>query len=106
MARTLITNVHILDCSGGELFSGEVLVEGQRIERIANATADGLPRDDVDIVDGRGGYLMPGLVESHAHLSIDNTDDLASLGEIPPEEHTLLTMHNAKLSRTDRQLLI
>ena len=40
---------------------------------------------------------MPGLVESHAHLSIDNTDDLAALGRIPPEEHTLLTMHNARL---------
>ena len=40
---------------------------------------------------------MPGLVESHAHLSIENTDDLAALGRIPPEEHTLLTMHNARL---------
>ena len=30
-------------------------------------------------------------------MSIDNTDDLAALGRIPPEEHTLLTMHNARL---------
>ena len=40
---------------------------------------------------------MPGLIESHAHLSINNTDDLAKLGAIPPEEHTLITMHNARL---------
>jgi imidazolonepropionase-like amidohydrolase len=40
---------------------------------------------------------MPGLIESHAHLSINNTDDLTALGRIPPEEHTLLTMQNARL---------
>lgn len=96
MKRTLVTNVQVLDCSGAAPFAGEVLVVGQRIERITDAD-DPMARDGVAIVDGQGGHLMPGLVESHAHLSIDNTDDLAALGAIPPEEHTLLTMHNAKL---------
>ena len=51
-----------------------------------------------EVHDGEGHMtLMPGLIESHAHLSIDNTDDLAALGRMPPEEHTLLTMHNARL---------
>ena len=40
--------------------------------------------------------LMPGLIESHAHLSIDNTDDLAKIGMIPPEENTLIAMRNAR----------
>ena len=87
MSKHLFTNVTVLDCSGDEPFSGEVLVEGVSLQR-----------DGAEIIDGGDGTtLMPGLVESHAHLSIDNTDDLAALGRIPPEEHTLLTMHNARL---------
>jgi imidazolonepropionase-like amidohydrolase len=87
----------VLDCSGDEPFRGEVLVEGNEIVAVARE-GESLQRDGAEIIDGGDGTtLMPGLVESHAHLSIDNTDDLAALGRIPPEEHTLLTMHNARL---------
>ena len=54
-------------------------------------------RDDADVIDGAGVTLMPGLVESHAHPSFANTSTLEALGEIPPEEHTLLTMRHVKL---------
>jgi len=40
---------------------------------------------------------MPGLVEAHCHISFANTSDLESLGNIPPEEHTLLAMRHAKV---------
>ena len=39
---------------------------------------------------------MPGLIESHAHLSIDDVDDLGKIGMIPPEENTLLAMRVAR----------
>ena len=93
---TLFVNVTVIDCTGGEPFAGEVLVGGERIRSVARG-ADVLPREDSQVIDGKGAFLMPGLVESHAHLSIDNTGDLAELGRIPPEEHTLLTMRVAKL---------
>jgi imidazolonepropionase-like amidohydrolase len=97
MSKHLFTNVTVLDCSGDEPFRGEVLVEGNEIVAVARE-GESLQRDGAEIIDGGDGTtLMPGLVESHAHLSIDNTDDLAALGRIPPEEHTLLTMHNARL---------
>ena len=97
MNKYLFTNITVLDCSGDEPFSGEVLVEGNEIVAVARE-GESLQRDGAEIIDGGDGTtLMPGLVESHAHLSIDNTDDLAALGRIPPEEHTLLTMHNARL---------
>ena len=67
MDRTLITNVNVLDCTGSPPFYGEILVDGQRIKQVATS-ADTIPRDNVAVVDGRGGYLMPGLIESHAHL--------------------------------------
>ena len=97
MSRYLFTNVIILNCSGEEPFPGEVLVEENKIVRIARSN-EPLEQNNVEVINGKGRMtLMPGLIESHAHLSIDNTDDLAALGRIPPEEHTLLTMHNAKL---------
>ena len=97
MSKHLFINVTVLDCSGDEPFRGEVLVEGNEIVAVARE-GESLHRDGAEIIDGGDGTtLMPGLVESHAHLSIDNTDDLAALGRIPPEEHTLLTMHNARL---------
>ena len=75
--KTLFTNVNVLDCSGDDLFLGEVLVEGNQITAVARGTG-ALPREDAELIDGGGdATLMPGLIEPHAHLSIDNTDDLA-----------------------------
>lgn len=97
MSRILFTNVYVLDCTGNTPFLGEVLIDGNRVSSVQNEIGS-IPHDSADVIDGRAeSYLMPGLIESHAHLSIDNTDDLAKLGRIPPEEHTLLTMLNAKL---------
>ena len=96
MGRVLFTNVRILDCTGDEPFAGEVLVEGSRIAAIA-CSEQVLSREDVRVIDGGGTRtLMPGLIESHAHLSIDNTDDLRAIGMVPPEESTLIAMKNAR----------
>ena len=96
MASLLFTNVKILDCTGVGPYWGQVLVEGDRIVKVAKAP-DSLPVDGAEVVDGKKAFLMPGLIDSHTHLSINNTADLIQLAMIPPEEHTLLTMHNAKL---------
>ena len=95
MSRTVFTGVQILDGTGAEPFAGEVLVEGNRIAEIA---WDGqtIARDGARVVDGGGNTLMPGLVESHMHCSFLDTENLQALGEVPPEEHTLLTMKNAR----------
>jgi imidazolonepropionase-like amidohydrolase len=39
---------------------------------------------------------MPGLVEGHAHISFGGVVNDSDLGNIPPEEHMLLTVRNAK----------
>ncbi len=47
------------------------------------------------MIDGGGATLMPGLIESHAHIGLA---DAASheLTRLPPEEHMLLTVRNAR----------
>lgn len=94
--KTLFTDVRIIDCTGAEPFVGEVLVENQRIAAVVRAPQQ-IPRDGCDVIAGRGLMLMPGLIESHAHLSINNAATLEEIGMIPPEETTLLAMHNARL---------
>lgn len=96
MSRVLFTNVTILDCTGAEPYPGEVLVEGTRITAVARG-ANQLSRDVDEVIDGDGSTLMPGLIESHAHLSIDDAADLVQIGMIPPEETTLIAVLNAKL---------
>ena len=96
MVGTLFVGVNVLDCTGDAPFPGEVLVQENRITAVCRGD-ETLPRDNVRIVDGGGtAMLMPGLIESHSHLSIDNTDDLAKIGMVPPEENTLMAARNAR----------
>jgi imidazolonepropionase-like amidohydrolase len=94
MAPYLITNVRILDGTGTEPFSGEVVVDGTRITAVTAAGREPRPKD-ATLIDGRGGTLMPGLIEAHAHLSFP---DLFSDGitRLPVEEHMLTTVRNAR----------
>ena len=97
MSGYLFKNVIILNCTGENPFPGDVLIEGNKIIKIVR-NGESLKQKNIQIIDGENRMtLMPGLIESHAHLSINNTDDLTALGRIPPEEHTLLTMQNARL---------
>lgn len=96
MRKTLFSGIRILDCTGAEPYSGEVLVEGSRIASIARDEQH-LSRDNADVIDGQGATLMPGLIESHAHLSIENAADLVQIGLIPPEETLLIALRNARL---------
>ena len=94
MTNTLFTNVKIIDGGGDAPFTGQVLVQGNRIKSVAR---DGkIEAGGAVVVDGAGQTLMPGLVEAHAHISFCDTPTLEALGDIPPEEHTLQTMKFAK----------
>ena len=95
-AATLFTNVRIIDGSGEPPFAGDVRIEGNRIAAVSRQPG-ALPVEGAGIVDGGGATLMPGLTDAHAHLSFIDSADLAGLGDLPPEEHTLETMKVAKL---------
>ncbi|MGE0576353.1 amidohydrolase family protein [Reyranella sp.] len=97
MTDTLLRNVRVIDGSGAAPFAAEVLVSGNRIKALARRPATLAAAPDAVVVDGGGATLMPGLVEAHAHPSFINTPSSPALGEVPPEEHTLLTAKFAGL---------
>ena len=92
--KTLLRNCMVWDGSGTAPYPAEVLVEGERIRRVARGGT--LPAEDAEVLDGLGMTLMPGLVEGHAHLSFCGATRNTDLGDIPPEEHTIETLLNAK----------
>jgi imidazolonepropionase-like amidohydrolase len=96
MARKLFKNVLLFDGTGTLPYLGEALICGNRIETVARGR-DQLGADGAQVVDGGGATLMPGLTEAHSHLSFTNCVHVTEMGDLPIEEHTLLTMKHAKL---------
>ena len=92
MARTVFTNISIYDGTSKRPYRGEVSIQGNRIEKVAR-NGQKLSQRGAAVVDGDGATLMPGLVNAHCHMSFTGPQ---SMSEIPPEEHTLITMHNAR----------
>jgi imidazolonepropionase-like amidohydrolase len=95
MTGYLITNVRVFDGSGRPPFAGSVRVEQNRIRDVTPGTTPATA-NGATVIDGAGGTLMPGLIESHAHLGFA---DMSShdLNRLPPEEHMLITVRNARL---------
>lgn len=96
MDRTLFKNIMLFDGTGGPLFPAEVMVEGNRIKSVAPA-AQPIAADGAEIVDGGGATLLPGLTEAHGHITYFNMPRLRDLGDMPVEEHMMITTYNAKL---------
>ena len=64
----LIMNVKIFDGTSEKLITGkDVTIKGNKIDKLVDAGGDGSVYDQV--IDGGGRILMPGLIESHAHLT-------------------------------------
>lgn len=65
----LFENVRILDVNKGELTSARnVLIRGNKIEKIAESPIATDPRGDTRIIQGGGKTLMPGLIDAHTHI--------------------------------------
>lgn len=96
MADVLFTNVRILDGSGDQPFTGEVLIQGNRIKTVARGTR-AIPAAGHTVIDGAGCTLMPGLCDAHTHLSWNDQPSLEAIQRMPPEEHTLHAAAVAKI---------
>jgi imidazolonepropionase-like amidohydrolase len=98
---TLFTNVRVFDGTGEFPYTGEVLVQGNRIKAITRGSsrfgsaASGY--GGATVIDGMGATLMPGLIDGHLHLSWNNAPGIEPIQMMELEEHMLVTMEMAKL---------
>jgi imidazolonepropionase-like amidohydrolase len=95
MANVLFTNVRIFDGSGAQPYNGEVLVQGNRIARMARG-ARAMQLSGINVIDGAGATLMPGMTEAHTHFSWNDQPTLNAIQRMPTEEHILWCAHIAK----------
>ncbi len=63
----VIKNVKVFDGTNEALKDGPVLIENNLIKSIGPGTR--VPKDALEI-DGKGGTVMPGLIDMHAHHAI------------------------------------
>jgi dihydroorotase len=63
MKNTLILNANIVN--EGKVFQGDVLVQGRFIDRVGKDLSS-LPADDV--IDAKGKYLIPGVIDDQVHF--------------------------------------
>lgn len=67
----LITNVSIFNGKDSTIKSGHVLITGNQIAKISATPIPVNKSANTTIVDGKGKFLMPGLIDAHAHTLMD-----------------------------------
>jgi imidazolonepropionase-like amidohydrolase len=78
-ADLALLNVNIIDVQTGTVQRDRsILIDGNRIAAIGTATELRKPNAD-RVVDARGGYVIPGLWDMHAHAFYDGVDDYLAL---------------------------
>ena len=78
------------------LDDGAVWVSGRYVRRVGPAGQFSDVPDDVERVDLRGRFVMPGMTESHAHISYSNNGP-KELDKTPVEEAMINSVANARL---------
>jgi dihydroorotase len=76
LQKLLITNARLIN--EGEIRDTDVLVKGERIEKIARSIT---PDEGVQVLDANGKYLIPGMIDDQVHFrepGMTNKGNLAS----------------------------
>ena len=77
LADTLLNNVTLVDVESGTLATGQsVLIAGTRIVEVGSTIS---VAEGTDVLDGGGGYLIPGLWDSHVHIFSSRTEPDSAL---------------------------
>lgn len=80
MTDLLIEHGRIVDGTGRPAYAGSVLVEGGKIKSVgADADAQAKANPELRRIDATGQTVMPGLIDTHCHLSFDDAGSNAEI---------------------------
>jgi imidazolonepropionase-like amidohydrolase len=101
VGRTLYRDAALADGTGPDLRVGvSLLVDQDRIVWIRSSDDEPDPGSDADVIDASGCTLVPGLVDSHSHLTLPGGAHWIDRGFDPAERLLETAEHNARLLRT------
>jgi imidazolonepropionase-like amidohydrolase len=101
MPQTLYRDLALADGSCPDLVLGlSVLVRNDVIEWIGPVDAEPALAADVRVVDASGCSLVPGMVDSHSHLSLPGGAHWIDRGHDDAAELLQVAEHNARLQRS------
>jgi imidazolonepropionase-like amidohydrolase len=88
----------LADGTGPELQRDvSLVVEDDRIAWLGPADDEPDPGTDVEVVDASGATIVPGMVDSHSHLTMQGGAHWIDRGYDPPERLLEVAEHNARL---------
>src|SRR5690242_5938839 len=100
MSVTLFRDAALADGTGPALRLGvSVLVDADRIRWIGATGDEPDPGPAAEVVDASGCTIVPGLVDSHSHLTLPGGAHWIDRGFDPPERLLATAEHNARLLR-------
>jgi imidazolonepropionase-like amidohydrolase len=101
MGRTVYRGAALADGTGPELVRDvSVLVEDDRIVSVGPADDEPDPGADAEVIDCSGATVVPGLVDSHSHLTMPGGAHWVDRGFDPPDRLLDVAEHNARLLRS------
>jgi imidazolonepropionase-like amidohydrolase len=100
--KTIITGDRLIDVRDGRIIDKPViLVDGQRIEKVGTAAEIKATPED-QIINAEGCTLLPGLIDTHVHISAFNPltfDNLrVATFEVTPQLQTFYALFHAQTS--------
>jgi imidazolonepropionase-like amidohydrolase len=103
-----IVGATVVDGTAAPIPDAVVLVDGQRIQAVGSRAQVALPKG-ITIVDGRGKWVAPGLVDAHVHFfqsgGAYTRPDVVDLRTLRPYEHEIALL-KAALPRTFARYLL
>ncbi|RMG88922.1 MAG: amidohydrolase family protein [Chloroflexi bacterium] len=79
----LIENGTLIDGNGGDpIPNAAVLIEGRYIRQVYTGGARQLPDGDITRIDAGGGFILPGLIDTHVHMAFE-IDDFRKIMAMP-----------------------
>lgn len=80
MSYKLIKNGTLIDGNGGEVVrDAAVLIKGNKIEAAGALANLHIPEEEVEVIDAKGGFILPGLIDTHVHMTMEIKDIRESL---------------------------
>lgn len=75
MPITHIRNGTLIDGTGrAPIHGASVIIEDGRIHSVGHTDSLDVPHGTVEEIDARGGYMLPGFIDTHVHLTIEGFD--------------------------------